>query len=504
MNITREDMPGRQVALTIELEADVINGALDRAYRQMVNQVNVPGFRRGKAPRHILESFVGKEMLTERAVKNILPQTVQDAIAEQNIEAMDVGDVEIISMDPLQVRVVIVQPPKVELGDYSTIRVEKKPVDISAEQIDQVLLELRRDGAPWNEPEEARPIREGDMVYLNLEGFTGDGELEEAKREDFPTIVGMERGGIPMSVSRGLEGMSIGDEKDITDTLPEDYPTEALRGRDISYHVTALRMKEQQLPELTDDYAKTLGEYETVDALRESIERNLRERLEREAESEQVDAAISQMVASSSVEVPEAMVKEELDGMLKRLESRLREQKLSMRQYFTYSGTNEAEWRERNHEAAQARVERTMVLSEFARREGIDVAEEEIETEIATMLSSFEGQELEEAQAILAKHEARHDVEDRLFQRKIVERLVGIAEGRIEAAPPEETTDEERKTEDEGADNGDPESDASELEEVGGAAEVLGTGDMDLRSPNETGEAEGGGTPQSAPALDEK
>src|SRR5215210_679052 len=141
LNVTREDMPGRQIALTIELDMETVNSALDRAYRQMVNQVNVPGFRRGKAPRHILESYVGREMLTERAVKNILPQTVQDAIADQNIEAMDVGDVEIVSMAPLQVKVIIVQPPSIHLGDYSGIRVEKDPVEITPEQVEEVLTE---------------------------------------------------------------------------------------------------------------------------------------------------------------------------------------------------------------------------------------------------------------------------------------------------------------------------------------------------------------------------
>ncbi len=497
MNITREDMPGRQVALTIELEAEIINSALDRAYRQMVNQVNVPGFRRGKAPRHILESYVGKETLTERAVKNILPQTVQDAIADQNIEAMDVGDVEIVSMDPVQVRVIIVQPPKVEIGDYGSIRVEKKPVEVGQEQVEQVLLELRRDGAPWNEPAEPRPIREGDMVYLNLEGFSGAGELEEAKREDFPTIVGMERGGVPMSVSRGLEGMAIGEEKDITDTLPDDYPTEELRGRDVSYHVTTLRMKEQQLPELNDEYAKTLGEYESVEALRESVEKNLRERMERGSRSlRRWTRLLARWWKAPASKCPIRWLRKSWTACSKRLEGRLSEQRLSLRQFFTYTGTNEAEWREKNREGAQARVVRTMVLSEFARREGIDVEESEIESEITTMLDRFEGTEKEEAQTILSKHEARHDVEDRLFQRKIVERLVGIAEGRIEAAPAEETKDEGRKMEDEG-DGGDveqdeAESDASDLEEAGGAAEVLGTGDVDLRSPR-IGEAEGGG-----------
>src|SRR4051794_23693288 len=171
-------MPGRQVALIIDLDPETVNAALDKAYRQMVNQYNIPGFRRGKAPRHILESYVGKETLTERAVRNILPDTLQDAIKAQDIEAMDVGEVEIVSMDPVQVKVVVVQPPKVELGDYGSIRVEKEPIEITPEQVEEVVQELRREGAPWNEPAEPRPIKEGDMVYLDLEGYTTQGPLE--------------------------------------------------------------------------------------------------------------------------------------------------------------------------------------------------------------------------------------------------------------------------------------------------------------------------------------
>ena len=205
MNITREDMPGRQVALTIELDPETVNTALDRAYRQMVNQVNIPGFRRGKAPRYMLERYVGRDELTERAVKNILPQTVQDAIEEQKIEALDVGDVEIVNLDPLQVKVIIIQPPIVELGDYSGIRVERDSVEITPEQVEEVLTELRRESAPWNEPEETRAIQEGDMVYVDLEGFTTAGPLEEASRDNFPTIVGVTRAGVPWMGGRVVD-----------------------------------------------------------------------------------------------------------------------------------------------------------------------------------------------------------------------------------------------------------------------------------------------------------
>jgi len=511
LNVTREDMPGRQVALTIELEPEIINGALDRAYRQMVNQVNVPGFRRGKAPRSILESYVGKEMLTERAVKNILPQTVQDAITAENIEAMDIGEVDIVSTDPLQVKVIIVQPPKVELGDYGAIRVEKNPIETTSEQVEEVLTELRREGAPWNEPAEPRPIREGDMVYVNLEGFTTEGPLQEATRDNFPTLVGAQYGGIPEVVNQALIGMSIGDEKDITETLPDDYPVESLRGKDASYHVTVLSIKEQELPELNDDFAKTLGDYETLDALRESIEKNLRQRAEEATESNQLNQAIHELVSTSTVEVPEMMVKEELDLMLKKLEGRLREQRLSLRQYLTYNGMTEEDWRQANRDKAEERLVRGLVLQEFAGREGISIEESEIEGEIEGMLERFEEEtEKEKARTALSGHDMRHGLEDRIYQRKIIDRLIGIAEGTVEATPKpvEEDTKAEAKPKGKNtkkAESGEEtESDATDLEEAGGAAEVLGTEGVDTKSPYETGEAEGGGTPADAPRLSEK
>jgi trigger factor len=501
LNITREELPGRQVALTIELDPETVSGALDRAYRQMVNQVNVPGFRRGKAPRYILESYLGRDTLTERAVRNILPQTVEDALKGEDIEAMDVGDVEIVNLDPVQVRVVVIQPPRIEIGDYSGLRVEREPIEITDEEVDKVLLEMRREGAPWEEPAEPRPIQEGDMVYLNLEGFTSQGELEEAKRENFPTIVGMARAGVPMPVSNALVGMSVGEEKDVTDALPDDYPNEALRGMDVSYHVTAISMKEQKLAELDDEFAKKVSEgaQETVEGLREFVLSSLRTRADEGARENQVNQAIEKLVEGSTVDVPDKMVDEELDEMLKRIETRLKQQRLTLRQYFTYNGSSDAEWREQHREDAHNRVIRTLVLQEFARREGIEVDDTDIDNEVERMLGRFEGEERQQAEAVLGHQEARHDLEHRIYENKLVDRLVGIAEGTIEAAPvPEMTASEEAAVEPEPEAG---EADATALESAGGAAEVLGTGDVDLKSPYETGEASGGGTPEDAPRL---
>lgn len=508
MNITREDMPGRQVALTIELDPETVNTALDRAYRQMVNQVNIPGFRRGKAPRYILERYVGREMLTERAVNNILPQTVQDAIAEQKIEALDVGEVEIISHDPLQVKVVVIQPPVVELGDYSNIRVERDPVEITPEQVEEVLTELRRESAPWNEPAEPRPIDEGDMVYVDLEGFTTSGPLQEAERENFPTIVGVARAGVPEVVNQALRGMSVGEEKDIADTLPDDYPNEELQGKDVTYHVTVRTVKTQELAELDEEFAKKLG-YDDVAALREAVETNLRSRAEEAAESKQVNSIVEQMMAASNVDIPDVMVNEEVDTMLRNLENRLKQQRLTLRQYFTYNGMSEQEWREANRERARERLMNNLVLQEFARREGLTVEDSEIDSELSEIIEKFEGEERAQAESVLGSHEGRHEVEDRIFQRKLMDRLVGIASGTIEAAPAPapveadgEATVATQRVEAETASEGEATGTATDLEDAGGAAELLGTGDVDTKSPLETGDATGGGTPEDAPALD--
>jgi len=259
-------------------------------------------------------------------------------------------------------------------------------------------------------------------------------------------------------------------------------------------------MKEQQLPELDDEFAKK-WEQENVAALREEIARRLRERATESAESGQLEKVIDQLVEGSRIEVPDMMVNEQLDSMLKSLENRLKP--LTLRQYFSYSGMNESEWRERNREAARERVMRSQALIEFARREGIAVEDEDVDTELDNIIGRFEEEEKEKAREVFSEHEMRHNIEDRVFQNKIMERLVGIAEGRIEAAPP--PTEDATPGATEADTNGEPEAakagSASDLEAAGGAAELLGTEGVDVRSENETGEASGGGTPSTAPAL---
>jgi len=200
-------------------------------------------------------------------------------------------------------------------------------------------------------------------------------------------------------------------------------------------------------------------------------------------------------VAGSTIDVPDVMVDEELDAMVKNLEARLKEQRLTTRQYFMYNGTTEAEYREANRERARERVIRTQALQEFARREGISVEDDEIHAEMDRMLEPFQGEEREAAEKVLDTPEAHHDVEDRIFQRKIVDRLTGIAEGRIEAAKPEETETESTSTS-ESEPRAEATASADDVVEAGGAAST--------KSKRTTGKAKSGGTPEDAPAAVEQ
>jgi trigger factor len=407
------------------------------------------------------------------------------------------------------------QSAVIKPGQQARLISDSKPeirndVNLEPEQVDEVLHELRRDGAPWNEPAEARAAAEGDMAYVDLEGFTTQGPLEEAMRENFPTIIGLARAGVPESVNNALVGMSAGDEKDVTDTLPDDYPNEELRGLDVTYHVTLRSIKEQQLPELDDEFAKKAG-YDTVEALREAVDRNLRQRTEEAAETKQLDAVIEQLVAGSNIYVPDVMVNEELDSMLKNLEERVKQQfNIPLRRFLTLNGLTEEQWRDGEREHARERVLRTQALQEFARREGISVEEDEINSEVTQVLERFDENQREEVVKALDQHQMRHDLEDRIFQRKIVDRLTAIAEGRAEATPADAEAEaapkssRARKKGKAAAAEDEPQGDASDLAEAGGAAELLGTAGMDLDSDNETGDAPTGGTPTTAPGLTEK
>jgi trigger factor len=504
VNIIREDLPDRQVALTIELGPEEMEPALQKAYRQLVGRVNIPGFRPGKAPRPIFERFVGREALIEQAVEGMIGTTLHEAIDQQGIEHTDISDVRIESTDPVTVRVVIDQPAKVELPDYNDIRVEREPVELDDSKVDEVITELRKREGTWATPEEARPARIGDRVVIDMETFTIDGPVQNMTGESLSIeLTDKSAPTWPQEIDENIAGMMPGDEKDFAITFPPAYPDEALREKDATVHVKLHSLEEQTLPDLDEAFIQKVAGLDSEEDLRARIHENLLSDASAAAEGKQVDEVIRQLVERATVEVPRALIDREVDRQFERLSERMRQSHIDPRRYFSLTGTSEEDWRAEQREPARDRVRQTLVLGEFAQREGIDVSDAEVEAAINERMEPYAGTPSEDRiREIFDTQEQRQQLENVLFERRLVERLTALAEGRAnEPAAATAEADQESAaagaTEDQAADTaaGDEGADAESaapaitgavpateqepgpLETAGGAAEVLSARD---------------------------
>jgi trigger factor len=507
VQITREDLPDRQVALMMEFEPQEIEPALQKTYQRLVQKVNIPGFRPGKAPRHIFERYVGRDALIQEASEALMATGVKDAIEQENLQGAELSDAHIESTEPLRIHVIFDLEPLVEVGDYSDVRVEREPFELEQSDVDEMIERLRRREAEWHDPAEPRGAQWGDRVTIDLETFTIEGPVPEMTGEGQTLELSQKTGPVwPREIDENIVGMQVGEEKDFAITFPEAYTNEDLRGKEATVHVKVTAIQEADLPELDDEFAKRAAQADTVEDLRTRMEESLRTEGERAVRSKQVESALEQLKARSNVEVSAAMIDHEVDHRYERLTADLQQRRIAPARYFTYEGTTEKDWREAQREPARAALKELLVLREFAAREHIDVDDAEVDAEMAQILAPYaDNPQAEQLRGLIDTPQQREQIKNRLFERKLTDRLIAIAEGRGDepveaAAPPAETTAEAGTEEpvassDAGVATGSavPSSDATQaapsgavpateqepgpLETAGGAAEVLGTGE---------------------------
>jgi trigger factor len=500
VQITREDLPDRQVALLIEFAPEEVEPALNKTYQRLSRKVNIPGFRPGKAPRAIFERYVGREALVQEASQGLLADAVKEALEREQLEGAEVDDASIESTDPLRVRVVFDRDPLVEVGDYEDIRVAAEPVNIGDSEVEHMIEHLRRRDAEWHAPAEARAAAFGDRVTVDLETFTIDGPVSNMTGVDQTFELSAETANTwPQDIDAGIVGMNIGDEKDLAIVFPDAYPDTDLRNKDATVHVKLKDIQEADLPELTDEFAgKVAPGVTSVDALRTRLGENLRGEQEQTAKGNQVRAALTALKERSTVDVPKAMINDEIQHRFEDLTQSLQQRRITPARYFSYNGSSEAEWREAQREAAREALKELLVLREFATREGITVSPDEIEAEIAERLAPYgEDENLEQLRGLIDNEQQRQQIANNLFERKLTDRLIAIAEGRgaehraeagfTPAAPA--AADESEAATAATSDDADStpavsgsvpatEQEPGPLETAGGAAEVLGNGDQ--------------------------
>jgi trigger factor len=423
MKITKEKEENRQVVLNIELEPTEMQTELDLAYHRLVQKTDIPGFRKGKAPRAVLERYVGKERLLEDALSQLLPQAYEKALKEQELEPIANPDIEITQTDPVIFKATVPLKPIVELGDYQSIRLKPEPPDTIDDELNNMLEQLRRQHGSW-EPAE-RPTAFDDLVTLDVDSHV-EGKPFISQQGVQYQILKNQTAPTP-GFAEKLVGMKGGEEKEFTLPLPEDYAQAELAGKEASFKVKITEVKQLKLPELDDDFAAAVNpELKTFAELKERISTNLRLMAEDRARMEFEERVVDSAVDLSQVDFPLVLVEMEIDRTLEQQARQLQANNMAMEEYLSRIGKKEEELREELRPAATKRVTRSLVLGKVNEAEKIEVNDADIDAELERMIEGA-GEKKDEARKQLNTPQVRSSLEQVVATRKTVQRLVEIA-----------------------------------------------------------------------------
>ncbi len=428
MKVTIERLPQSSVRLDIAADPEEFQRAFERAFRRINQQVAIPGFRPGRAPRVLVERRVGRELIVHEAHHELMDQLYRQALEQEELVPVSEPVVEVYQNEPLAFRVEVQVYPKVELNDYRSIRVEPREVEVTAEEIDQVLEDLRKSQSVWVEPEHPRPPRDGDQVTIDLQAYHG-AEPFQAPLVGVPFVLG--ESALFPQIEEAIRNLNPGESAEFEIAFAEDDErvNPDLRGKTLHYTVTLREVKEREVPELDDEFARSVGDFQSLDELRERARKDLLRQKALVAQSEVVNEAVERLTELASVEVPPAMVERQVELQIDRLRQDLRQQGSSLEEYLRLSQKSLDELKLELRPDAEERLQQFLVLEAFARAEGIEVSEADLEAEIERLSAGSENPE--QMRAIYGSPYVRELLEDELQKRRVTERLIEIVtEGR--------------------------------------------------------------------------
>jgi trigger factor len=423
MNAKWEKIEKNEGVLHVEVEAERVAEALDQAFKKVVNKVNVPGFRKGKVPRKVFEIRFGVESLYQDALDILLPEVYGEAIDQTGIEPIDRPEVDIEQMEKgqnLVFKAKVLVKPEVELGQYKGLEIEAKDFSVKPEDIDAELEQMRARNAEVVVLEEGS-IEDGDIAMIDFEGFIGDEAFAGGKGENYSLEIGS-KSFIP-GFEEQLVGLSKGDEKEVVVTFPEEYHAEELAGKEATFKAKVNDIKRKKLPALDDEFAKDVSEFETLDELRQDIEKRVKERKEQEAEAYRQDSVVNLASENATVDVPEVMVRNEIDHMLEDFGRRLQTQGMNLELYYQFSGQNEEALKTQFREDASKRVRNNLVLEAISKAENIEAAEADIEGELEKLADAYQ-KSVDELRTLLGAGDGLATLKNDLVIRKTIEFLV--------------------------------------------------------------------------------
>ncbi len=394
----------------VEVEADVFNTEVNKVYRREVKKINIPGFRKGKAPRAIIEKMYGESVFYEDAIQNLYPGALADAAEEAKLDIVGVED---ISVDEAGKQgftfkaVVFVSPEEVDINGYEGIKVEAKSTEVTDELVNEEIEKVRDRNSRLITVED-RPVKDGDIAVIDFEGFVDGEAFEGGKAESFNLTIGS--GQFIPGFEEQIIGKSTGDEFTIDVTFPEEYQAAELAGKASQFKIKLHEIKEKELPEVDDEFVKDVSDKETVEEYREEIKGELAEKLQKEADSDAERQIIEKLCELLEAEIPEVMYENKKNDMLRDFDMQLRSQGLDLKTYLQYVGMSADDVKEGYKEQAEQRVKLRLALEKIAEKEGFtDVTDEELEAEYTKLADAYK-MEADKVKEAISAEALRKDI----------------------------------------------------------------------------------------------
>ena len=413
------------VKLVIEASAEEFEAGLNAAYNKNKNKISVPGFRKGKAPRKMIEQLYGSQIFFEDAANEIIPDAYADAAKESGLDIVSQPKVSIEQLQagkPFIFAAEVAVRPEVELGEYKGVEVTKADAEVTDADVEEELKKVQDQNSRTVSVED-RAVKDGDMTVIDFEGFIDGEAFEGGKGENYPLTIGSHS--FIDTFEEQMIGMNIGEEKELNVTFPEDYHAENLKGKPATFKVTVKEIKEKQLPELDDDFAQDVSDFDTLAEYKDDLKKKIAERKESEAKAKKESEAIEKVVEAAKMDIPQAMIDTQVNRMLEDFAMRLQQQGLSVEQYFQYTGMTADKIMEEMKPEAVKRIKNSLVLEAVAKAENIEVSEEEFEAELQKMADMYK-MEIEKIKEFMQDAEAKQMKDDIAIQ-KAVELIVSSA-----------------------------------------------------------------------------
>ena len=418
MSVQVEKLEHNMAKLTIEVPETELEAAIEKAYQKQKKSISLPGFRKGKAPRVMIEKMYGKGVFLEDAANSLIPVQYSMAAGESGLEIVSQPTIDVTQLEPGKPFIFTAEvavKPEVTLGEYKGVEVEKQNTEVLDEEVDAEIFKERESNSRMIDVED-RAVENGDTVNLDFEGFVDGEAFEGGKGEGYPLVIGSNTF-IP-GFEEQLIGANIDEEKEVNVTFPEDYQAEELKGKAAVFKCKVNRIQKIELPEVDDEFAKDVSEFDTLEEYKADIRKKLAEEKEKDAQRAKEDAVINKIIETSEMDIPDAMVDAQIDQMADDFGRRMQSQGLSLEQYFQFTGLTMEKLRDELKPQALKRIQTRLVLEKIAEVEDIQPTDEQVDEEIAKMAEMYK-MEADKLKEMIGEYEMAQMKKDMAVQQAV-------------------------------------------------------------------------------------